>query len=175
MAADLAHTGRAGAVGQQGHERLGDLQEDLPGLLGHVADLDRITVAVRDLLDGLPPRHRKLTTENIIWAAVLNQRGLSTSLIAYLFRGGENQARALIKQVRPLLEDLVHRPEPIPARLIDPSNLAGYVMRATSTTNDRDTPHKFIGPRCLAHTQPRRLASTPAWKRDLAFSAISAS
>ncbi|MBC9726599.1 hypothetical protein [Streptomyces sp. TRM68367] len=62
-------------------------------------------------------------------------------MIAYLFRVRENQARALIKQVRPLLEDLDHHPEPIPARPIDPSDLAGYAMHATSTTNDRDTPH----------------------------------
>jgi hypothetical protein len=115
----------------------------LTGLERH--DLDRLTNSVRDRLDALPPkqrpRHRKLTTENIIWAAVLDQRGLSRSLTSYLFRTGENQMRALIKQVRPLLEDLGHHPEPIPARLIDPSDLANYVMHATATADERETPH----------------------------------
>ncbi|WP_409467190.1 ISAzo13 family transposase [Streptomyces sp. HC307] len=108
-------------------------------------DLDRLTISVRERLDALPPkqrpRHRKLTTENIIWAAVLDQRGLSRSLTAYLFRIGENQMRALIKQVRPFLEDYGYRPEPIPARLIDPSDLASYVMHATSMPGERNTPH----------------------------------
>ncbi len=115
----------------------------LTGLERH--DLDRLTVNIRDRLDALPPkqrpRHRKLTTENIIWAAVLDQRGLSCSLTAYLFRIGENQARALIKQVRPLLEEHGHHPELIPARLIDPSDLVGYVMHATSAASNRDTLH----------------------------------
>ncbi|MFJ5899415.1 hypothetical protein ACIQFZ_29015 [Streptomyces sp. NPDC093064] len=75
----------------------------LTGLDRH--DLDRLTADIRDRLDALPPKqrpqHRKLTTENIIWATVLDQRGLSCSLTAYLFRIGENQMRALIKQVRP--------------------------------------------------------------------------
>ncbi|MFB7191563.1 SMI1/KNR4 family protein [Streptomyces sp. NPDC056230] len=52
--------------------------------------------------------------------------------------------RALIKQVRPLLEDHGHRPEPIPARLIDPSDLASYVMHATSQAGEHDTTHQFI-------------------------------
>ncbi|WP_406154652.1 hypothetical protein OG806_00790 [Streptomyces sp. NBC_00882] len=82
-----------------------------------------------------------MTTENIIWAAVLDQRGLSRSLISYLFRVGENQMRGLIKQVRPHLEDLGHHSEPIPARLIDPSDLANYVMHATVTDRERETPH----------------------------------
>ncbi|MER8261846.1 hypothetical protein [Streptomyces albidoflavus] len=64
-------------------------------------DLDELTTEVRDRPDALPPkerpRHRKMTTENIIWAGVLDQCGLSRSLIAYLFRVGENQIRALIK------------------------------------------------------------------------------
>lgn len=115
----------------------------LTGLDRH--DLDRLTADIRDRLDALPPkqrpRHRKLTTENIIWATVLDQRGLSCSLTAYLFRIGENQMRALIKQVRPLLEDHGHRPEPIPARLIDPSDLASYVMHATSQASEHDTTH----------------------------------
>ncbi|WP_200309547.1 ISAzo13 family transposase, partial [Streptomyces adelaidensis] len=106
-------------------------------------DLDRLTAAIRDRLDTRPPkerpRHRKLTTENIIWAGILDQRGLSRSLIAYLFRIGENQARTLIKDVRPLLEEHGHHPDPIPARLIDPSDLAAYVMYATSRADETDT------------------------------------
>ncbi|MEU1273183.1 hypothetical protein [Streptomyces sp. NPDC005799] len=47
--------------------------------------------------------------------------------------------RALIKQVRPLLEDHGHHSEPIHARLIDPSDLANYVMHATSQADERDT------------------------------------
>ncbi|MFF4148456.1 hypothetical protein ACFY0A_46235, partial [Streptomyces sp. NPDC001698] len=115
----------------------------LTGLDRH--DLDRLTADIRDRLDALPPkqrpRHRKLTTENIIWATILDQRGLSCSLTAYLFRIGENQMRALIKQVRPLLDDHGHRPKPIPARLIDPSDLASYVMHATSQASEHDTTH----------------------------------
>ncbi|TLQ42443.1 hypothetical protein [Streptomyces marianii] len=96
-------------------------------------------------MDALPPkerpRHRKMTTENIIWAAILDQRGLSRSLISYLFRVGENQIRALIKQVRPILEDLGHHPEPIHARLIDPSDLANYVMHATAADREGKATH----------------------------------
>jgi hypothetical protein len=115
----------------------------LTGLERH--DLDELTSDVRDLLDALPPkerpRHRKMTTENIIWATVLDQRGLSRSLTAYLFRVGENQIRALIKQVRPFLEDLGHHPEPIPVRLIDPSDLANYVMHATAADRESEAAH----------------------------------
>ncbi|MER6103780.1 hypothetical protein ABT115_15985 [Streptomyces sp. NPDC001832] len=115
----------------------------MTGLERH--DLDDLTAGVRDRLDALPPkerpRHRKMTTENIIWAAVLDQRGLSRSLTAYLFRVGENQMRNLIKQVRPHLEALGYRSEPIPARLIDPSDLANYVMHATAADRERETPH----------------------------------
>ncbi|MFF9572657.1 hypothetical protein [Streptomyces sp. NPDC014685] len=82
----------------------------LTGLERH--DLDGLTASVRDRLDALPPkerpRHRKMTTENIIWAAVLDQRGLSRSLISCLFRVGENQMRGLIKQVRPHLAPSQH-------------------------------------------------------------------
>ncbi|WP_442817387.1 ISAzo13 family transposase [Streptomyces sp. NBC_01216] len=115
----------------------------LTGIERH--DLDDLTTGVRDRLDALPPkerpRHRKMTTENIIWAAVLDQRGLSRSLISYLFRVGENQMRCLIRQVRPHLEDLGHHSEPIPARLIDPSDLANYVMHVTAADRERETPH----------------------------------
>ncbi|KUO10338.1 hypothetical protein [Streptomyces sp. DSM 15324] len=82
-----------------------------------------------------------MTTENVIWAAVLDQRGLCRSLTAYLFRVGENQMRALIKQVRPHLEDLGDHPAPIPARLIDPSDLANYVMHATSAHREGKSTH----------------------------------
>ncbi|MFE7529817.1 hypothetical protein ACFU7Y_29495 [Kitasatospora sp. NPDC057542] len=91
------------------------------------------------MIDTLPPeqrpRHRKLTVENIIWAAVLDQRGLPASLIAHLFHIGENQMRALIQQTRPLLQQHGHHSEPLPVRLIDPSELARYVMHAASTTS----------------------------------------
>ncbi|MEV7394965.1 hypothetical protein [Streptomyces sp. NPDC091215] len=49
--------------------------------------------------------------------------------------------RALIKEVRPLLKEHGHRPEPIPARLIDPSDLANYVMHAASQAREHDTTH----------------------------------
>ncbi|MFY1678584.1 hypothetical protein [Streptomyces sp. WMMC905] len=49
--------------------------------------------------------------------------------------------RCLIKQVRPHLEDLGHHSEPIPARLIDPSDLASYVMYATVAARETETPH----------------------------------
>ncbi|MDH6706554.1 hypothetical protein P3T27_003281 [Kitasatospora sp. MAA19] len=77
--------------------------------------------------------HRKLTAENIIWAAVLDQRGLPCSLTAYLFRIGENQMRTLLRQIRPLLQQHGHQSEPLPVRLIDPCGLARYVTHATST------------------------------------------
>ncbi|MGW7449788.1 ISAzo13 family transposase [Kitasatospora sp. NPDC054795] len=100
-------------------------------------ELDHLTAQIRLAIDTLPPeqrpRHRKLTTENIIWAAVLDQRGLSRSLTAHLFRVGENQIRALIQQALPLLQRHGHHSEPIPARLIDPSDLTRYIMSTTST------------------------------------------
>jgi hypothetical protein len=71
--------------------------------------------------------------ESVIWATVLDQRGLPSSLTAHLFRIGENQMRALIKQVRPLLQQHGHQAEPLPIRLIDASELGRYVMHATST------------------------------------------
>jgi hypothetical protein len=106
----------------------------LTGMTRH--ELDQLTADVRTLIDQVPtgqPRHRKLTMESIIWAAVLDQRGLPCSLTAHLFRIGENQMRTLIKQVRPLLQQHGHPAEPLPIRLVDPSELAAYVMHATST------------------------------------------
>jgi hypothetical protein len=107
----------------------------LTGMTRHA--LDQLTADVRTLIDQVPtdqrPRHRKLTVESMIWATVLDQRGLPSSLIAHLFRIGENQMRALIKQVRPLLQRHGHQAEPLPIRLVDPSELAIYVMHATST------------------------------------------
>ncbi|MFE5587849.1 hypothetical protein [Kitasatospora sp. NPDC056531] len=90
------------------------------------------------MIDTLPPeqrpRHRKMAVENIVWAAILDQRGLPASLIAHLFHIGENQMRALIQQTRPLLQQHGLHSEPLPVRLIDPSELARYVMHAASTT-----------------------------------------
>ena len=98
--------------------------------------LDRLVAELRDVVDAVPPqqrpRHRKLAVENIIWATVLDQRGLPASLLAHLFHIGENQMRTLIQQTRPLLQQHSHHSEPLPARLIDPSELARYVMNATS-------------------------------------------
>jgi hypothetical protein len=85
------------------------------------------------LAPGQRPQHRKLAVENIIWASVLDQRGLPASLIAHLFRIGENQMRALIQQTRPLLQQHGHHSDPLPVRLIDPSELARYVMHTTTT------------------------------------------
>ncbi|MGW2125230.1 ISAzo13 family transposase [Streptomyces sp. NPDC001758] len=98
--------------------------------------LDRLVAELRDVVDAVPPqqrpRHRKLAVENIIWATVLDQRGLPASLLAHLFHIGENQMRTLIQQTRPLLQQHGHHSEPLPARLIDPGELARYVMNATS-------------------------------------------
>jgi hypothetical protein len=100
-------------------------------------DLDQLVAEIREMVDTLPPdqrpRHRKLAIEHIIWAAVLDQRGLPCSLTAHLLHVGENQIRALIQQTRPLLQQHGHRSQPLPVRLIDPSELARYVMHATST------------------------------------------
>jgi transposase len=109
-----------------------------PALTGLTrAALDQLVLEIRELLDALPlgqrPHHRKLATENIIWATVLDQRGLPTSLIAHLLHIGENQMRALLQQTRPLLRQHGHHSEPLPVRLIDPSELARYVIHATST------------------------------------------
>lgn len=98
--------------------------------------LDHLVAKIREMLDALPRNsgpHRKLTAENIIWAAVLDQRGLPCSLTAYLFRIGENQMRTLLQQIRPLLQQHGHQSEPLPVRLIDPCGLARYVTHATST------------------------------------------
>ena len=101
------------------------------------ADLDQLVMEAMELIDALPsgqrPRHRKLALENIIWAAVLDQRGLPASLIAHLLHIGENQTRALLQQTRPLLQQHGHHSEPLPVRLIDPSELARYVIHAAST------------------------------------------
>ncbi|TWG02831.1 DDE family transposase [Streptomyces brevispora] len=99
--------------------------------------LDQLVSRVRELIDqlapGQRPRHRKLAVENIIWASVLDQRGLPASLIAHLFRVGENQMRTLLQQTRPLLQRHGHHSDPLPVRLIDPSELARYVIHATTT------------------------------------------
>jgi hypothetical protein len=109
----------------------------LTGMTRHA--LDQLTTDIRTLLDHVPagqrPRHRKLAVESMIWAAVLDQRGLPCSLTAHLFRIGENQMRTLIKQVRPLLQRHGHHAEPLPIRLVDPSELARYVMHTASTTS----------------------------------------
>jgi hypothetical protein len=88
------------------------------------------------MIDAMPPeqrpRHRKLAVENIIWAAVLDQRGLPAWLLAHLFHIGEKQMRTLIQQTRPLLQRHGHHSEPLPVRLIDPAELARYVMNATA-------------------------------------------
>lgn len=101
--------------------------------------LDHLVAEIREMVDTLPPeqrpRHRKLAVENIIWAAVLDQRGLPASLTARLFRIGENQMRALIQQTRPLLQQHGHHSEPLPVHLIDPCELARYVMSTASTTS----------------------------------------
>jgi hypothetical protein len=98
-------------------------------------ELDQLVVQVRDLIDALPPeqrpRHRKLTVENTIWAAVLDQRGLPGSLLAHLFRIGENQMRAHLQQARPLLQQHDYRAEPLFVHLVDPCELARYAMRTT--------------------------------------------
>jgi len=110
-----------------------------PALTGISRDaLDRLVAEIRATADALPPpqrpRHRKLAIENIIWATVLDQRGLPCSLIAHLLHVGENQMRTLLIQARPLLQQHGHRTEPLPVRLIDPCELARYVMHSTSTT-----------------------------------------
>lgn len=110
-----------------------------PVLTGISRDaLDRLVAEIRATVDALPPsqrpRHRKLAIENIIWATVLDQRGLPCSLIAHLLHVGENQMRTLLIQARPLLQQHGHHAEPLPVRLVDPCELARYVMHATSTT-----------------------------------------
>ncbi|MFC6056653.1 hypothetical protein ACFP50_14590, partial [Streptomyces pratens] len=115
----------------------------LTGMTRH--ELDQLTADVRTLIDQIPtgqrPRHRKLAVESMIWATVLDQHGLPCSPTAHLFRIGENQMRALIKQVRPLLQQHGHHAEPLPIRLVDPSELAAHVMRTTSTPDRHDMPH----------------------------------
>ncbi|MFE7525786.1 ISAzo13 family transposase [Kitasatospora sp. NPDC057542] len=130
--------------GRRAHPRLAHTFDSAlathPVLTGMPRDaLDQLVAQVRELVDALPPkqrpRHRKLVVENIAWAAVLDQRGLPCSLIAHLFRIGENQMRALLQQARPLLQQHGHHAEPLPVRLVDPCELARYVMLATSTTS----------------------------------------
>ncbi|MFJ2577280.1 ISAzo13 family transposase [Kitasatospora aureofaciens] len=110
-----------------------------PVLTGISRDaLDRLVAEIRATVDGLPPsqrpHHRKLAIENIIWATVLDQRGLPCSLIAHLLHVGENQMRALLIQARPLLQQHGHHGKPLPVHLVDPCELARYVMHSTSTT-----------------------------------------
>ncbi|MFI6704231.1 hypothetical protein ACIBJC_35765 [Streptomyces sp. NPDC050509] len=134
----------AGAAGSRAHPRTAHTFDT--ALVTHSAltgitrqALDRLVAELRDMIDAMPPeqrpRHRKLAVENIIWAAVLDQRGLPASLLAHLFHIGENQMRTLIKQARPLLQRHGHYSEPLPVRLMDPAELARYVMNATSGTS----------------------------------------
>ncbi|MFE2070737.1 hypothetical protein ACFXDH_51720 [Streptomyces sp. NPDC059467] len=112
-----------------------------------IGPLTWTTKSLRRLKDELAAQRRKVgrgTVAALLKAAgfsLRGNRGLSCSLTAYLFRIGENRMRALIKQVRPLLEDHGHRPEPVPACLIDPSDLASYVMHATFKVSEHDTTH----------------------------------
>jgi hypothetical protein len=100
-------------------------------------DLDHLTSQLRELAtaEGMPaPRRRpKLTFEHQAWTAVLDQRGVSRSLIAHLLHVSEAHIRTILTTMGPLLERHGHTSEPLTVRLVDPSDLAGYLMSMTST------------------------------------------
>jgi hypothetical protein len=100
------------------------------------ADLDQLTAELRELTDAegwsVPRRRPKLTFEHQTWAAVLDQRGISRSLIAHLLHVSEAHIRTVLMTIRPLLERHGHTSEPLTVRLVDPSDLAGYLMSMTS-------------------------------------------
>jgi hypothetical protein len=103
------------------------------------ATLDQLTAELRELADTegwpIPRRRPKLTFEHQAWAAVLDQRGISRSLIAHLLHVSEAHIRTVLMTVRPLLERHGHTSEPLTVRLVDPSDLAGYLMSITSTSS----------------------------------------
>lgn len=61
--------------------------------------------------------------------------------------------------IRPLLEPHGHTSEFLTARLVDPSDLAGYLMSVTSTSSWHDAHHLFTdGP--LTSGPPRRVVES---------------
>jgi hypothetical protein len=109
-----------------------------PALTGLTrASLDQLTIELLELADAegwsVPRRRPKLTFEHQAWAAVLDQRGISRSLIAHLLHVSEAHIRTVLTAIRPLLERHGHTGEPLTVRLVDPSDLAGYLMSMTST------------------------------------------
>jgi hypothetical protein len=78
-------------------------------------------------------RRPKLTFEQQAWAAILDQRGVSRSLIAHLLHVSEPHIRTLLQTVGPLLERHGHTSPRITHRLVDPSDLTGYLMSMPST------------------------------------------
>jgi transposase len=99
--------------------------------------LDQLTYEMRQLAtsEGTAPSSRrpKLTFEQQAWAAILDQRGVSRSLIAHLLHVSEPHIRTLLKTVGPLLERHGHTSPRITHRLVDPSDLTGYLMSMPST------------------------------------------
>ncbi|WP_425574176.1 ISAzo13-like element transposase-related protein [Streptomyces hebeiensis] len=62
--------------------------------------------------------------------------------VAGLRRWWTEEGRAAYPHAKRLL--MGHHPEPIPARLIGPSDLANYVMHATAADREGKTTHSFI-------------------------------
>jgi len=101
--------------------------------------LDQLAEELRELATQkqvpAPRRRPKLTFEQQAWAAVLDQRGISKSLIAHLLHVSEAHIRTILATMAPLLEQHGHTSEPLAVRLVDPSDLAGHLMSMTSTSD----------------------------------------
>jgi Rhodopirellula transposase DDE domain len=102
-------------------------------------ELDQLTTQLRELATSeksiIPRKRPKLTFDQQAWAAVLDQRGISRSLIAHLFHVSEAHIRSLLADMAPLLERHGHASARLTIRLVDPSDLAGYLMSLTSTSD----------------------------------------
>jgi hypothetical protein len=99
--------------------------------------LDQLTAQLREIATAermtASSSRPKLTFEHQAWAAVLDQRGISRSLIAHLLHVSEQHIRTVLTTMGPLLERHGHTSKPVGGRLVDPSDLAGYLMSMTST------------------------------------------
>ncbi len=109
-----------------------------PALTGLTREaLDQLTTELRQLATeaGMttPSRRPKITFEQQAWAAVLDQRGVSRSLIAHLLHVSEAHIRTTLQITGPLLERHGHTSPRLTHRLVDPSDLTGYLMSIAST------------------------------------------
>lgn len=99
-------------------------------------ELDQLTTALQKLASPRATtrgRHPKLAFEQQVWATVLNERHVRPSLIGHLLHVNEATANRAITNIKPLLEQHGHTITPLQVHLVDPSDLARYLMSMPST------------------------------------------